>query len=104
MSDTESGHRDGVRADGPVVHHVPQVEKGLYRGPGPGQRGIQDNVFGALAEPVIGTALSNLLFLAVLASSAASLMTTFLPTTRTMLGMATYRALPARFARIHPST
>ncbi len=38
----------------------------------------------------------------MLASSAASLMTTFLPTTRTMLGMATYKALPSRFAKIHP--
>jgi amino acid transporter len=63
---------------------------------------IQDNVFGALAEPVMGTPWNNLLFLAVLASSAASLMTTFLPTTRTMLGMAAYRALPPRFASIHP--
>ena len=63
---------------------------------------IQDNVFGALAEPVMGSPWHNLLFLAVLASSAASLMTTFLPSTRTMLGMATYKALPARFAAIHP--
>ena len=63
---------------------------------------IQDNVFGALAAPVMGTPWNNLLFLAVLASSAASLMTTFLPTTRTMLGMATYGALPKRFASIHP--
>ncbi len=63
---------------------------------------ISDNVFGALAEPVMGTPWNNLLFLAVLASSAASLMTTFLPTTRTMLGMATYGALPKRFASIHP--
>jgi amino acid transporter len=56
-----------------------------------------------LAEPAIqGTPLNNLLFLAVLASSAASLMTTFLPTTRTMLGMASYGALPKRFASIHP--
>ena len=38
----------------------------------------------------------------MLASSAASLMTTFLPSTRTMLGMASYKALPARFASIHP--
>src|SRR6476469_4356862 len=30
-------------------------------------------------------------------------MTTFLPTTRTRLGMASYRALPARFATIHPN-
>ena len=64
---------------------------------------ISDNVFGALAEPVMGTPWNNLLFLAVLASSAASLMTTFLPTTRTMLGMATYGALPKSFARIHPT-
>src|SRR6478735_11313213 len=63
---------------------------------------IQDNVFGALAEPVMGSPWHNLLFLAVLASSAASLMTTFLPSTRTMLGMATYKALPERFASIHP--
>ncbi len=63
---------------------------------------IQDNVFGALAEPVMGSPWHNLLFLAVLASSAASLMTTFLPSTRTMLGMATYKALPDRFAAIHP--
>ncbi|ACV77224.1 APC family permease [Nakamurella multipartita] len=71
-------------------------------GLGLGNEEISDNVFGALAEPVMGSPWSNLLFLAVLASSAASLMTTFLPTTRTMLGMATYRALPARFASIHP--
>jgi hypothetical protein len=49
-------------------------------------------------------ATRNLLFLAVLASSAASLMTTFLPTTRTMLGMATCGALPKSFARIRGET
>ncbi|HEY5882547.1 MAG TPA: APC family permease [Nakamurella sp.] len=79
----------------------------MYAGVGDGEYGLgnednADNVFGALAEPVMGTPWNNLLFLAVLASSAASLMTTFLPTTRTMLGMATYRALPAKFASIHP--
>ena len=71
-------------------------------GLGLGNEEISDNVFGALAEPVMGTPWNNLLFLAVLASSAASLMTTFLPTTRTMLGMASYGALPKRFASIHP--
>ena len=71
-------------------------------GVGLGNEEIQDNVFGALAEPVMGSPWHNLLFLAVLASSAASLMTTFLPSTRTMLGMASYKALPARFATIHP--
>ncbi len=64
--------------------------------------GHPDNVFGALAEPVMGNPWNLFLFLAVLASSTASLITTFLPTSRTMLGMATYKALPARFATIHP--
>ena len=79
----------------------------MYAGVGDGEYGLgnpdnAENVFGTLAEPVMGNPWYNLLFLAVLASSAASLMTTFLPTTRTMLGMASYRALPARFASIHP--
>ena len=38
----------------------------------------------------------------MLASSAASLITTFLPTSRTMLAMGTYKAFPERFATIHP--
>ena len=57
-------------------------------GLGLGNEETSDNVFGALAEPVMGEPLHLLLFLAVLASSAASLITTFLPTSRTMLAMA----------------
>ena len=45
-------------------------------------------------EPVLGQPLDLVLFLAVLASSAASLITTFLPTSRTMLAMGIYRAFP----------
>ena len=71
-------------------------------GLGLGNEEISDNVFGALAEPVLGSPLNLFLFLAVLASSAASLITTFLPTSRTMLAMGTYGAFPARFAAIHP--
>jgi amino acid transporter len=63
---------------------------------------IADNVFGALAAPVMGEPLNLFLFLAVLASSAASLITTFLPSSRTMLAMGTYRAFPPRFAAVHP--
>jgi len=63
---------------------------------------IADNIFGALAEPILGQPLNLVLFLAVLASSAASLITTFLPTSRTMLAMGTYRAFPERFAHVHP--
>ena len=63
---------------------------------------VSDNVFGNLAEPVMGFPLSLVLYLAVLASSAASLITTFLPTSRTLLAMASYGAMPKRFAHIHP--
>lgn len=63
---------------------------------------ISDNVFGAVAEPIMGSPWYLFLFLAVIASSAASLVTTFLPTSRTMLAMATYKAIPPRFANVHP--
>lgn len=72
------------------------------QGLGLGNEEISDNVFGALARPVLGQPLDLLLYLAVLASSAASLITTFLPTSRTMLAMGTYGAFPRRFATVHP--
>src|SRR5580700_4306319 len=50
----------------------------------------------------LGTFLSKLLILMVLTSASASTQTTILPTARTTLSMATYKAIPAAFARIHP--
>ena len=50
----------------------------------------------------LGTFLSRLLILMVLSSAAASTQTTILPTARTTLSMAAYRALPESFAKIHP--
>ncbi|MFJ8863371.1 APC family permease [Streptomyces sp. NPDC102451] len=61
-----------------------------------------DNVFAALAGPVMGPGLGILLFVAVLASAAASLQTTFIPVARTVLAMAAYEALPAEYAEVHP--
>ncbi len=49
-----------------------------------------------------GTFLSRLLILMVLSSAAASTQTTILPTARTTLSMAAYKALPASFAKMHP--
>jgi amino acid transporter len=49
-----------------------------------------------------GTFLGRLLILMVLSSAAASTQTTILPTARTTLSMAAYKALPDSFARIHP--
>jgi amino acid transporter len=48
-----------------------------------------------------GTFLSRLLLLMVLSSAAASTQTTILPTARTTLSMAVYKAIPASFAKIH---
>jgi amino acid transporter len=65
---------------------------------------VSDNVFGNLAEPILGSPLYLGLYLAVLASSAASLITTFLPTSRTLLAMGAYRALPPRSRSCTPFT
>jgi len=70
-------------------------------GLGLGNEENADNVFGALADPVLGWA-GPLLFLAVLASSVASLQTTFLPAARAMLAMGAYGAFPKRFASVSP--
>ena len=56
------------------------------------------SIFGAGA---LGSTLSHLLILMVLSSAAASTQTTILPTARTTLSMAAYKALPAAFAKIH---
>ncbi len=48
-----------------------------------------------------GTFLTRLLLLMVLSSAAASTQTTILPTARTTLSMAVYKALPAAFAKMH---
>ncbi|SDL13629.1 APC family permease [Streptomyces indicus] len=61
-----------------------------------------DNVFAALAGPVMGPGLGILLFVAVLASAAASLQTTFIPVARTVLAMSAYEALPPSLGRTHP--
>jgi amino acid transporter len=60
---------------------------------------LGDAVFGASG---FGSFLSHLLVLMVLTSAAASTQTTILPTARTTLSMATYKALPRSFAKMHP--
>ena len=50
----------------------------------------------------IGPTFYHLLLLMVLSSAAASTQTTILPTARTTLSMAAYKALPKSFAKIHP--
>lgn len=50
----------------------------------------------------VGDFFYRLLLLMVLSSAAASTQTTILPTARTTLSMAAYRAIPRVFAKIHP--
>jgi amino acid transporter len=66
-----------------------------------------DNVFLSLGprlfgDSVIGHILLALLTISILTSASASTQTTILPTARTSLSMAVYKAIPERFARIHP--
>src|SRR5580692_3864207 len=64
------------------------------------------DVLSVLGTSIFGTSgfanvLSHLLLLMVLSSAAASTQTTILPTARTTLSMAVYKAIPSVFARIH---
>ncbi len=64
------------------------------------------DVLSVLGSSVFGTSgfanvLSHLLVFMVLTSAAASTQTTILPTARTTLSMAVYKAIPSTFARIH---
>ncbi|MEO6848114.1 MAG: APC family permease, partial [Chthoniobacterales bacterium] len=77
-----------------------------YAGVGNGPTGLSNptmaaNVFAALAHPVMGWGGIFLSF-AVLCSAAASLQSTQLSPARTLLAMAHYKALPAKFAEVHP--
>lgn len=76
-------------------------------GIGLGNEENADDVFAAIApavfgESALGTSFVILLIISVLTSAAASTQTTILPTARAALSMAAYRAIPARFAEIHP--
>jgi amino acid transporter len=82
-----------------------------YAGIGTKGIGLQNpnnsnDVFNALGGSVFGGSgfgsfLTHLLLFMVLTSAAASTQTTILPTARTTLSMAVYKAIPKAFARIH---
>jgi amino acid transporter len=64
------------------------------------------DVLSTLGTSIFGTSgfanvLTHLLILMVLSSAAASTQTTILPTARTTLSMAVYKAIPSAFAKIH---
>ncbi|HEY0559771.1 MAG TPA: APC family permease [Frankiaceae bacterium] len=76
-------------------------------GDGLANPGHADDVLSSLGAAVFGggatgAVLTKLLVAMVLSSAAASTLTTIMPTARTTLAMASYRALPRPFARVHP--
>jgi amino acid transporter len=80
----------------PVWHNRHRLGNPAHRG----------DVLSALGGSIFGSSgfgnfLTHLLLLMVLSSAAASTQTTILPTARTTLSMAVYKALPAKFANIH---
>ncbi len=77
------------------------------KGIGLGNVDNADDVFAAMGHEVfgggaVGWIMVHLLAICVLTSASASTQTTILPTARTSLSMAAFKAIPARFARIHP--
>ncbi len=60
-----------------------------------------EDVLSALGKPVLGGILYKLLIIAVLTSASASTQTTILPTARTTLSMAHWKAVTALLSRVH---
>jgi amino acid transporter len=90
-----------------VVVLAAQSYAGLgTKGIGLGNPNHQGDVLSVLGGSIFGSSgfgslLTHLLLLMVLSSAAASTQTTILPTARTTLSMAVYKAIPSDFARIH---
>ena len=61
----------------------------------------QEDILSALGKPVLGGVFYKLLIIAVLTSASASTQTTILPTARTTLSMAAWKAVPSAIGRIH---
>lgn len=60
------------------------------------------DVLGALGNNVFGSPIDKLVIITVLTSASASTQTTILPTARTTLSMARWKAIPSAFGRVHP--
>jgi amino acid transporter len=61
----------------------------------------QSDVLSVLGSEVFGSPWDKLLIIAVLTSASASTQTTILPTARTTLSMAHWKAIPKAFGRVH---
>lgn len=70
-------------------------------GLGAGNPENQESIFAALSTPIMGS-FAILMSIAILSSSAASLQSTMISPSRTMLAMGHYHALPPSLAKISP--
>jgi amino acid transporter len=89
-----------------ATYAVVTVASAAYAGIGTGGLGLSnpdhtDDVLSGLGNAVLGSGIGKILILMTLTSAAASTQTTILPTARTTLSMAAYRAVPRVFARMH---
>ena len=64
--------------------------------------GHSADVLTPLGHDVLGSPLYKLLIICVLTSASASTQTTILPTARTTISMAKWKAIPSAFGRVHP--
>ena len=84
-----------------AIYLVVTVAAQAYHGIGFLGKNSSD-VLNALGKPVLGSGLDKLLIICVLTSASASTQTTILPTARTTLSMAKWRAIPKAFGTVHP--
>ncbi len=94
-----------------VTYAVVVLATQSYAGIGTSGIGLRNpahegDVLSVLGSSIFGTSgfgsfLTHLLFLMILSSAAASTQTTILPTARTTLSMAVYKAIPSAFGKIH---
>jgi amino acid transporter len=84
-----------------LIYVVVAVAAQAYHGPAY-LSNHADDVLSSLGSDVFPSPLDKLLIIAVLTSASASTQTTILPTARTSLSMARFRAIPKAFGRIHP--
>lgn len=83
-----------------VIYLVVSAAAQAFHGPGFLENNSED-ILSALGKPVLGSVLYKLLIIAVLTSASASTQTTILPTARTTLSMAHWRAVPSILGRVH---
>ena len=88
-----------------AIYLIVTISMVSYAGIQDAGMGSEDNandIFSVVAQPLFGPWGTPVVVLTVLLSTAASLQTTIMPTTRSALAMAVYKAAPKKLATISP--